>query len=35
MIYNYQCGYCTVRETDVGGELEIDHFQPGTLSIVI
>jgi hypothetical protein len=27
-IYNYQCGYCTVRETDVGGELEIDHFQP-------
>jgi hypothetical protein len=27
-IYNYQCGYCTVHETNVGGELEIDHFQP-------
>jgi len=27
-IYNYQCGYCTVHETDAGGKLEIDHFQP-------
>ena len=26
--YNYCCGYCGVRETDVGGELEIDHFHP-------
>lgn len=23
-----QCGYCGVSEMSVGGELEIDHFQP-------
>lgn len=26
--YDRRCGYCTVRETEVGNELEIDHFQP-------
>jgi hypothetical protein len=26
--YNYRCGYCGVREEDVGCELEIDHFRP-------
>ena len=26
--YNYRCGYCGVSEISVGGELEIDHFQP-------
>ncbi|MFO7538178.1 MAG: HNH endonuclease [Chloroflexota bacterium] len=26
--YNFACGYCGVSETDVGSELEIDHFQP-------
>lgn len=23
-----RCGYCSVSETSVGGELEIDHFHP-------
>lgn len=23
-----RCGYCGVSETSVGGELEVDHFQP-------
>ncbi|SRR5712692_9914929 len=26
--YNYRCGYCSVPESWVGGELEIDHFCP-------
>ncbi len=26
--YGYRCGYCGVSETDVGGELTVDHFQP-------
>lgn len=26
--YVQQCGYCTVRESEAGTELEIDHFQP-------
>jgi hypothetical protein len=26
--YNFRCGYCGVHEEDVGGLLEIDHFQP-------
>lgn len=26
--YNFQCGYCGIREIDVGGNLEIEHFQP-------
>lgn len=25
---SYACEYCGVTETDVGGELTIDHFQP-------
>ncbi len=25
---NFSCEYCGVSETDVGGELTIDHFQP-------
>lgn len=25
---NYACEYCGVSETDCGGELTIDHFQP-------
>lgn len=28
MQYDFRCGYCGVRETDVGAELTIDHFQP-------
>jgi hypothetical protein len=27
-LFHYQCGYCGVREVDVGSELTIDHFQP-------
>jgi len=27
---NYACEYCGVKETEVGGELTIDHFQPIT-----
>lgn len=26
--YHAQCGYCGVREVDVGGELTVDHFVP-------
>ena len=26
--YAYCCGYCGVSETDVGNELEIDHYRP-------
>jgi HNH endonuclease len=26
--YNYRCVYCGVSETNLGGELEIDHFHP-------
>jgi hypothetical protein len=26
--YSFRCGYCDVHEEDVGGLLEIDHFQP-------
>jgi hypothetical protein len=26
--YRFQCGYCSVHENEVGGALEIDHFQP-------
>lgn len=25
---NYACEFCSVSETDSGGELTIDHFQP-------
>ena len=25
---NYACEFCTVTETDTGGELTVDHFQP-------
>lgn len=28
--FNYCCGYCGVTESDIGGELEIDHYQPST-----
>jgi hypothetical protein len=27
---NFACGFCGVTETDAGGELTIDHFQPIT-----
>lgn len=27
---NFACEYCGVREADTGGELTVDHFQPGT-----
>lgn len=26
--YGFRCGYCGIREVDVGAELTIDHFQP-------
>jgi HNH endonuclease len=28
LLYQFRCGYCGVRETDVGSELTIDHFHP-------
>ncbi len=28
--FAFRCGYCGVRERDVGAELTIDHFQPGS-----
>jgi hypothetical protein len=28
--YGYRCGYCGVSETDTGGELTVDHYQPVT-----
>jgi hypothetical protein len=30
--YGYRCGYCGVSESDIGGELQIDHYQPITKS---
>ncbi len=27
-LHNFSCGYCGVTETDLGGELDIDHFCP-------
>ena len=26
--YDRRCGYCGVSESDIGGELQIDHYQP-------
>ena len=26
--YEFRCGYCRTSETDTGGELTVDHFQP-------
>src|SRR5262249_4275674 len=26
--FRFRCGYCGVRESDVGSELTVDHFQP-------
>ena len=26
--FQFRCGYCEVRERDVGAELTVDHFQP-------
>lgn len=26
--FRFRCGYCGVRERDVGAELTVDHFQP-------
>lgn len=26
--FHFRCGYCGVREADVGAELTVDHFQP-------
>ncbi len=26
--YRFRCGYCGVTETDLGGELTVDHFVP-------
>lgn len=26
--YGFSCGYCGVREADVGAELTVDHFHP-------
>ena len=26
--YNFRCGYCGIRENDLGSELTLDHFQP-------
>jgi HNH endonuclease len=26
--YQFRCAYCGVRESDVGAELTVDHFQP-------
>jgi HNH endonuclease len=28
--FKYRCGYCGVRERDVGAELTVDHFHPGS-----
>jgi hypothetical protein len=27
-IYDFACGYCGVRESEAGSELELDHFKP-------
>lgn len=29
-LYDHRCGYCGVSESDIGGELQIDHYQPIT-----
>jgi len=26
--YEFRCGYCGVHESEIGSELEIDHFRP-------
>lgn len=26
--FNFACGYCQTRETDVGSHLTVDHFEP-------
>ena len=26
--FQFRCGYCGIRESDVGAELTVDHFQP-------
>lgn len=31
-VYDFACGYCGVRETDTGSELELDHFKPRSAS---
>ena len=28
ILYAFACGYCGVTETEVGGRLTIDHYQP-------
>jgi uncharacterized protein (TIGR02646 family) len=28
VLYDYRCGYCGVRESDVGARLTVDHFCP-------
>ena len=28
--HNFRCGYCGVSESDIGGQLEIDHYRPTT-----
>jgi len=30
--FQFRCGYCGVRERDVGAELTVDHFQPRSQS---
>ncbi len=32
---NYACEFCGVRETDVGGTLTVDHYQPNTARLTI
>lgn len=27
-LYDSRCGYCGIHESEAGGELEIDHYQP-------
>jgi hypothetical protein len=29
-VYGRSCGYCGISESDIGGELEIDHYRPIT-----
>lgn len=28
--FGFSCGYCRVSESDIGGQLEIDHYRPVT-----
>jgi len=28
--FGFSCGYCGVSESDIGGQLEIDHYRPVT-----